>query len=207
MAKKNPSFEFEKSYWLQGITAVIGIDEVGRGAFAGPIIAAGVIYKPNFKHKFLSKVNDSKLLTSKARIELSKYIKEHSTWVIESVDIDYINKNGIGKANAAVLNNVIASLKPKEEEYFVLADGWFKATNFQKGLIGGDRLSLSIASASIIAKVYRDELMKSYAGNFPNYGFESNVGYGTKKHREAIGKYGLCELHRTSFSLNKFLAS
>src|SRR3989344_7641473 len=95
--KTKPSFDEEKKYWTRGIDYVIGIDEVGRGAFAGPIVAAGVIYKPNFKHRFLSNINDSKLLTRNQREELDVIIKDYCLFfAIEAVETSYINKFGIG---------------------------------------------------------------------------------------------------------------
>lgn len=208
-----PSFEEEIKLWNNGIEFVIGIDEVGRGAFAGPIVGAGVVYRPNFKSSFLDKINDSKLLKPKLREELSILIKQNSVWSIESVDISYINKYGIGKANIAVFRKVLRSLLLRFEankDYFILIDGFHGkylpgGIKKQKAIVKGDRKSLSIASASIIAKVYRDNLMKEAGDDFPNYNFGQNKGYGTKKHREAIRLNGLCGLHRTSFNLSKFL--
>lgn len=202
-----PSFKEESYYWSFGIENVIGMDEVGRGAFAGPIVAAGVIYKSNFNHNFLNKVNDSKLLKPKLREELSDQIKLNSVWAIEVIDLEFINKHGIGRANYEVLKNVLLELLSKiyTENYFAIVDGFDLKIKKQKAIIRGDSISLSIASASIIAKVYRDNLMKNLAKSYPNYAFDKNVGYGTLKHREAINEFGLCDLHRTSFNLNKFL--
>ncbi len=207
MAKKKPHFSEEEFYWSFGINNVIGLDEVGRGAFAGPIVAAGVIYQPGFKADFLSKVNDSKLLKPSLRIELSELIKANSIWTIQQVSLGYINKFGVGRANYQVLQIALQELRTKinSENYFAIVDGFDLRLKKQKAIIRGDSISLSIASASILAKVYRDNIMKKLAGDYPNYGFDTNVGYGTLKHREAIGQYGLCDLHRTSFNLNKFL--
>lgn len=206
MVKKKPNFSEEKFYWSQGIESVFGLDEVGRGAFAGPIIAAGVIYKPNFEANFLKFINDSKLLKANLREELSLLIKENSIWSIQVVEIDFINKYGIGKANFEVFKKVISDLinKIDKNEHFILADGFnFNILN-SKAITKGDQKSLSIASASIIAKVHRDNLMKKAGEIYKNYAFENNVGYGTLFHREAIKKYGLCELHRKSFNLSKY---
>ncbi len=199
-----PSFREEEYYWGFGIDNVIGLDEVGRGAFAGPIVAAGVIYKPGFKADYLSKVNDSKLLSPKVRVELSKYIKENSIWTIEEVDLNFINKFGIGRANSLVLVNVFTKLinRIKSDNYFAIVDGFDLKVKKQKPIIRGDSISLSIASASIIAKTYRDSLMESASIKYPNYKFSENKGYGTKFHRDAIKKFGICEMHRTSFNLH-----
>lgn len=202
--KTIPSFKIEKYYWNKNINVVIGLDEVGRGAFAGPITAAGVFFKPNFTHDKLIEIRDSKKLSAKKREELSKFIKENSTWAIESVELDFINKNGIGKANQLVFRKVLSSLLPKKEKYFILADGFDMKIGNQKGIIRGDNVSISIASASILAKVHRDNLMHELANKYPVYGFETNVGYGTLSHRQAIAQHGICKLHRTSFNLEKF---
>lgn len=204
--KKIPSFKEEKLLWENGIHYVIGLDEVGRGAFAGPIVAAGVIFKSNFKQDFLKLVNDSKLLKPKIREELSILIKANSIWSIEKIDIDFINKEGIGKANLEVLKKVLIKLKTKinSDNYFALVDGFDLKINKQKPIVHGDKISLSIAAASIIAKVYRDNLMIKYHEEFPNYNFLENKGYGTKFHRNAIKKYGLSNIHRLSFSLYKY---
>lgn len=200
-----PSFKIEQYYWNRKIGVVIGLDEVGRGAFAGPITAAGVIFKPNFKHDKLTEIKDSKKLSAKKREELSVFIKENSTWSIASVDLDIINKRGIGVANQLVFRKVLSKLLPKSEKYFILADGFDMGIGNQKGIIRGDSISLSIASASIIAKVHRDNFMHNLALRYPLYGFDTNVGYGTLKHRTAIAKHGLCEIHRTSFELSKYV--
>lgn len=207
MKKTKPTFFEEGFYWNFGIDHVIGLDEVGRGAFAGPIVAAGVIYKPGFKHEFLNKVNDSKLVKPKLREELSILIKANSVWEIAEVEIDFINKHGIGKANAEVLKKVLGKLVNKltTNNYFAIVDGFDLKIKKQKAIVRGDTLSLSIASASIIAKVYRDNLMRKISKTYPNYNFEQNKGYGTLEHRDAIKKNGLCDLHRISFDLTKFL--
>jgi len=199
-----PSFKIEQYYWNKEINIVIGLDEVGRGAFAGPITAAGVIYKPDFKHEKLYEIRDSKKLSAKKREELSEFIKENSTWNIESVDLDIINKKGIGAANQLVFRKVLSKLLPRNEKYFILADGFDLKIGNQRGIIQGDNISLSIASASILAKVFRDDLMHKLASKYPVYGFDTNVGYGTLSHRQAIAKHGICKIHRTSFNLAKF---
>lgn len=205
-----PSFKEEIKLWNSNIDYVIGIDEVGRGAFAGPIVAAGVIYEPGFKQEFLDKVNDSKLVKSKLREELSEFIKQHALfYAIETVETGYINKHGIGKANIAVFRKVLNKLisNIKTSNYFILIDGFHGrylpgGIKKQKAIIKGDRKSLSIASASIIAKVYRDNLMREASNNFPNYRFEQNKGYGTKIHRVALKTYGVSKFHRISFNLS-----
>lgn len=190
-----------------GITSVIGIDEVGRGAFAGPITAAGVIYPINFKHGLLQEIRDSKKLSPIKREKLSKFVKENSKWVIESISVEFINKYGIGEANKRAFIKVLNSLIKLDKNHFILVDGFRLSLPNHKAIINGDNISLSIASASIIAKVHRDNIMRGYAVDFPEYGFDQNKGYGTLSHRNAIKIKGLSNIHRTSFDLNKYIMS
>lgn len=200
---KNPSFKFEKPLWNKGFKLVAGLDEVGRGSFAGPVVAAAVILPQDFK---INGIKDSKLLTFKKRSELSRYIKENAlSYVISNVNIKYINRFGIGKATEKAFLNCIKKLDKFE---FLLVDGYkiknHKSDN-QIGIINGDLFSVSIAAASIIAKDHRDNLMIKLHKKYPLYNFLENKGYGTKSHREAIKKYGLTNIHRSSFKLSKYL--
>lgn len=201
---KKPSFKEENLLWNQGYNFVAGVDEVGRGAFAGPLVAASVILHKNFNPKG---IRDSKLLSAKKRDELSKYIIENAlAYCISEVDILFINKNGVGQATQQAFENCLENISQQCD--FALIDG-FKIKNrkdhLQKAIIGGDNISVSIAAASIIAKVYRDNLMQKLHLDFPEYNFFENKGYGTKFHRDALKTYGLSEIHRTSFDLSKFL--
>lgn len=203
-----PSFNEESTLWSTNIDYVIGIDEVGRGAFAGPIVAAGVVFHPSINVNILSNVNDSKLVKPRLRESLSQIIKNNALfWTVQSVEIDYINKFGIGKANSAVFRKVIKDLLLKfesEKQYHILIDGFHKkylpgGLGHQEGIVRGDTKSYSIAAASILAKVYRDKIMKKEGKRFPNYLFGKNKGYGSKDHREAILKWGETEIHRSAY--------
>lgn len=201
--KTIPSFKKEQVLWNQGLKAVVGIDEVGRGAFAGPLVAAAVILPKNFN---IEGINDSKLLNPLKRGILSKYIlKTALTYTISEVSVEYINEYGIGKANDKAFLDCINKLNHFDH---VLVDG-YKLKNFdnnkQTGIIHGDSISISIAAASIIAKVHRDNLMITLHDKYPEYNFFQNKGYGTKQHRNALKKYGISKIHRTSFNLKKFL--
>ncbi len=201
---KNPSFRYEKLFWKKGLNLIVGVDEVGRGAFAGSVVAATVILPKNFK---INGIKDSKLLTPQKREVLSEYIKNNALFYsISKVSVSYINKYGVGKATEKAMIDSLEKLKGKFD--FVLVDG-YKLKNFdnnlQKGIIHGDSLCVSIAAASIVAKVYRDNLMTKLHKNYPQYNFSKNKGYGTKYHREALKKYGLSNIHRTSFNLSKYL--
>jgi ribonuclease HII len=210
-----PSFEYEKIHWNNAINIVIGIDEVGRGAFAGPIVAAAVVFSSSVDERLLKDINDSKLLKFNQRENCAEIIKREALyWSVAEVGIDYINKHGIGKSNSSVfrklLNKVLEELKPSS--YSILIDGFHKkylpgGIKKQQGIIKGDQKSFSIAAASIIAKVYRDRLMIKASQKFPNYRFSSNKGYGTKGHQDALKLHGLTEIHRKSFNLEKFLVN
>ena len=200
-----PTFKYEQQLWEKGLEFIAGVDEVGRGCFAGPVVAAAVILPSDFHAT--DKINDSKKLSPKVRVELSKIIKENAlAFSISEVSVEVINDVGIGKAAQQAFVNAIARLKIKPDHILIDA---FMIQALQKGnqtaIIHGDGISISIAAASIIAKVYRDELMQKLPKDYNIYDFFTNKGYGTKKHRDAIGKYGLCDLHRTSFNLEKFL--
>ena len=184
---------------------VAGVDEVGRGPLAGPIVAAAVILdlKSNEHKELILRANDSKKLSIAVRKELSFIIKENAlAYKIIAIDNEQIDEKGIGWCNNQVFLDCCAEIDIKPD--LVLSDG-YKIKNFpnlNEFVIKGDTLSISIACASIIAKVYRDELMLEYHNTYPNYGFNKNVGYGTLEHVLAIKKYGTTPIHRKSFLKN-----
>jgi ribonuclease HII len=200
-----PTFEYELTHWNNGLQFVAGVDEVGRGCFAGPVVAAAVIFPPTFKAT--DKINDSKKLSAKVRKELAKIIKEHAlAYSIAEISVPVINEIGVGKAAQQAFAKAVTSLSKTPEH--ILIDAFIIQSispKMQTPIIHGDGISISIAASSIIAKVYRDELMEQLHPQYEVYDFITNKGYGTKKHREAIEKHGLCDLHRTSFNLTKFI--
>lgn len=208
---KFPDFTYENNLWQKNFT-VVGIDEVGRGAFAGPVGIGGVVFSSalsNKKKKYLLSmgINDSKKLTAKKREYLSEIIKEACVvYETSFINVATINKIGIGKATFMGMRDVAEKIKAKlkTEDVYFLIDA-FEIPNsmyLQKGIIRGDSLSISIASASIIAKVERDKLMKELGISFPSYLWEKNKGYGTLSHRSAIKQFGLSKLHRRTFCKN-----
>lgn len=188
-----------KSYFNKTLIEA-GCDEAGRGCLAGPVYAAAVILPKNYKNKWL---DDSKKLSDKDRYELRPEIEEKAiTWaigVVDNVEIDAIN---ILKASFLAMHRAIDQLNQKPE--LLLIDGNrftpYKKINHQC-IIKGDAKFLSIAAASILAKTYRDDFMKDAANNYPHYSWEQNMGYPTKKHREAIRQFGTTNLHRLTFQL------
>ncbi|WP_368487661.1 ribonuclease HII [Clostridium sp. BJN0013] len=196
-------YNFDK--YFGNYVYVAGTDEVGRGPLAGPIVAAAVILNLDYMEdkKLILGVKDSKKLTPKARRELSQTIKEKAlSYSIAVINNREIDKRGISWCNNEVLRKAVLGLKLPVE--LVLSDG-YAVKNLpirNEFIIKGDSKSVSIASASIIAKVYRDELMREYSKVYTEYNFESNSGYGTKEHIGAIRKYGTCKIHRLSFLKN-----
>ncbi len=198
-------FSVETPLWSQGMNLICGIDEVGRGCFAGPVVAGAVIF-PNGA-KLIEGIADSKLLTPKKRVELAKRIKDKaSAWAIGEISVPDINQFGIGNATQMAFSKAVENLG-KAADYFLIDAFYVKTLDKlkQQPIPGGDRISASIAAASIVAKVYRDELMQKLHLDFPDYGFDKHKGYGTSFHRQMIKKFGLSTLHRKSFKLDKFL--
>ncbi|HSA84404.1 MAG TPA: ribonuclease HII [Patescibacteria group bacterium] len=203
--KSVPTFQEELSLWNNGYQYIAGVDEVGRGCFAGPVVAAAVVLPQKFTTSL--PVNDSKILSAKVRTLLAKEIQEQAlSYAIAEIAVPIINNVGIAQATQQAFRKAIKSLA-KQPDYILIDAFYIKqlSRKNQKPIIHGDGLSISIAAASIIAKVYRDELMKKLHLQYKQYDFAGNKGYGTKKHQEAIKQYGLCDLHRTSFNLDKFL--
>jgi ribonuclease HII len=196
-------YNFDRQYSKTSLLA--GVDEVGRGPLAGPIVAAAVILDLNISldNHMLLGINDSKRLSSRFREELSNIIKSKAlAYSIASLDNNLIDTRGIAWCNNEIFRMSVLDLQ--KEPDLVLSDG-YSIKNFSmpnNSVIKGDTKSASIACASIIAKVYRDNLMKEYSKLYPNYGFEENAGYGTQEHIESIKKYGPCKIHRMSFLRN-----
>ncbi|MCM8710608.1 ribonuclease HII [Clostridium sp. SYSU_GA19001] len=196
-------YNFDKQYINTGYLA--GVDEVGRGPLAGPIVAAAVVLDLHTLEdkNFILGIKDSKKLSAKVREDLCEIIKQKAvSYSIGLIDSNIIDMNGIAWCNNEVFKLAINKLTLTPN--FVLSDGYsIKNYNVKnEHVIKGDEKSASIACASIIAKVYRDNLMKEYSKIYPYYGFEENAGYGTKEHIDSIKKYGPCKIHRRCFLSN-----
>ncbi len=192
----------EESYFNSGCKVLAATDEAGRGPLAGPVVAACVSLRPDFKIKGrLREINDSKKITEKKRLELFAVIMENFSEVgVGICDHKTIDRINILEATFLAMKKALSALKVKPD--MVLVDGSLEIKNSslrQKAIIDGDAKVFSIAAASIIAKVTRDKLMDEYAELFPEYGFLRHKGYGTKMHLEAIKKFGPCAIHRRSF--------
>jgi len=193
---KFPTQEKEKKLWKKGFKYVAGVDEAGRGALAGPIFAAAVIFKKGVKVKG---VNDSKKLTPEKREPLFKKIKKKAlAWSVASLTHKQIDKLGIQVTNIKVMEKAVNNLKIKPN--FILIDAHkLKLKIPSASIVKGDEKVYSIAAASILAKVSRDHLMIRLSKKHPLYQWEINKGYGTARHLAAIRKHGPCGFHRQSF--------
>jgi len=204
---KKPSFNLERKLYAKKADYVFGMDEVGRGSFAGPLVASAVVFKKEFA--WFEKLNDSKLLSAKKRKQLSKLILKHAKCFTQIIEVETINKIGIGKSNKLIFERLIKNISEefKNKKIHFLIDGNKKKIrrNNLSFIVKGDSKIISIAAASIIAKVHRDKIMQDLGKIYKGYNFAKNKGYGTKFHQEAIRKLGLCDIHRRSFRLKKFL--
>lgn len=190
--KTLPNYEIESQY---GNVIIAGADEVGRGALAGPIVAAAVIIDAT---KMLEGINDSKKLSLRARQKLYDEITQNYIWSVSIVPANTIDEIGIAAANMQACINALKALSKQPEIALIDGNMRFEDERFIS-VIKGDSKSISIAASSIIAKVTRDRIMQELAGNYPYYHWHKNVGYGTKEHIAAIGEYGLSDQHRRSF--------
>lgn len=187
--------DYEKKYKGK---LIAGIDEAGRGPLAGPVVCACVVM-PMDKDKIIDGVNDSKQLSAKKREELyEKIIKTAISYSIVEIDEKTIDRINILQATRLGMKKALENLSVRPD--IVLIDAVKIDTDLpQDNIIKGDTLSYNIASASILAKVYRDRLMEKFDRIYPEYNFAQHKGYGTKSHIEALKKYGKCNLHRESF--------
>ena len=195
----------EKKYWLKGFKYIAGIDEAGRGPLAGPVVCSSVMFRRNIGQ--IKDIDDSKKLNKKQREYLFNIICEKAFSIsICIVDETIIDKINIFQATVFGMKNCIEQLDPMPE--VVLVDGMKLPVSdniIMKKIIKGDSKVMSIASASIIAKVTRDNIMHFYHKRYPDYGFDKNSGYPTRLHKEAINKYGILGIHRRTFKPVKIL--
>ena len=195
---------YEKEFYAQGISLIAGVDEVGRGPLAGPVVAAAVILLKNCKIKGL---NDSKKIPKKKHEDIFQDVKEKALAIgIGIMDNHVIDQVNIYEATKLAMKEAIAQLQLKPEHLLVDAMELDLPIS-QTSIVKGDANSLSIAAASIVAKVTRDKIMANYDQEFPGYDFSQNAGYGTAKHLEGIAKLGITPIHRTSFEPIKSLVT
>lgn len=195
---------YEKELYENGISFIAGVDEVGRGPLAGPVVAAAVILPKNCKIKGL---NDSKKIPKKKHEEIFQAVKDNALAIgIGIMDNQVIDQVNIYEATKLAMKEAISQLEPQPEHLLIDAMKLDLPIS-QTSIIKGDANSLSIAAASIVAKVTRDKIMSNYDEEFPGYDFAQNAGYGTAKHLEGIEKHGITPIHRTSFEPIKTIVS
>lgn len=193
-----PDLRYERKLWAEGLDAVAGVDEVGVGPMAGPVVAAAVIFPPEV---FIKGVHDSKQLTAERREALFPLIREQAIAIgLGMAEVEEIDRRNIYHATMAAMIRAIEALDRKP--HHVLVDGRKipGLTLPQTRIVGGDRKSFCIAAASIIAKVTRDRMMCDYDASYPGYGFARHKGYCTAEHVAAVEQLGPSPIHRTSFA-------
>jgi ribonuclease HII len=191
-------FDFEEQARSEGFLFIAGVDEVGRGCIAGPVVAAACILdqtKPVPKD-----LNDSKKLTEKQRDQIAEELRSTAvSFAVGEVEPDEIDRINILEATKVAMAKAIENLKPTADYLLIDALRLKQISIPQKSIIKGDSIAFSIAAASVIAKTHRDALMKTYDTAYPQYGFASHKGYGCKTHYDALREHGPCPLHRKTF--------
>jgi ribonuclease HII len=203
--KQRAGLRFERTLWGDEVSLIAGVDEVGRGPLAGPVTAGAAVFPRNVRasgrFRFLKYVNDSKQVPAEQREELAALIWEHAlAAAVFFVSVETIDRIGIAEASRQAMLGAIGDLGVRPEHLLLDAFRIPGCGLPQTPIIRGDSTSISIAAASIIAKVARDRVMDDHDGSHPGYGFVTNKGYYTPEHVRAIRDLGPCDLHRRSFS-------
>jgi ribonuclease HII len=206
-----PTLDYEKKYWEQGRKAIVGIDEAGRGPLAGPVVAGAVAVFPEIieeivKDPVFKLVRDSKTLSFRQREQVYHLVTTSFPFGVGWSSVETIDRINILQAAFLAMKKAVFDLKRKlkVDIDLLLIDGQQPIPNIsmrQENIANGDKFVFSIAAASIVAKVTRDQIMMELHEKFPQYGFARHKGYGTKLHFEMIAKHGPCEVHRKSFKL------
>ena len=200
-SKTAPEYSEESILIDKGYSLIAGLDEVGRGTLAGPVVAGVVILPVNPEYPWVKDIRDSKMLTPKRRERILKDMEKDCLAIqTGSASAAEIDQDGIVKATSLAMERALKSL-PLEPQYLLLDAFPLPEINIpQKAIVKGDVHCLSIAAASIAAKVFRDKIMVEKDKTYPGYGFASNKGYGTKEHLDQLSKEGPCDIHRYSFA-------
>ena len=198
--RASPTLAEEIRGWRAGYRHVAGVDEVGRGPMAGPVVAAAVILDPQFLAPWWSELRDSKTLTANRRARLAERLRDTAAFGVGLASHEEVDGLGLLEATRQAMLRALAALPCRPDQVLVDAVSLPKEVGSQRALIHGDALCVSIAAASIIAKVERDRLMDEYDRTYPAYGFGHNRGYCTPDHLRALAQHGLCPIHRRSFA-------
>jgi ribonuclease HII len=202
MGRTGPDLAHEVALWRRGIRYVAGADEVGRGPLAGPVVAAAVVLPAHVPAEALAGVDDSKRLSPAQRRRLAARIRRVAeAWAVVEVGVEEVDRLRIAAASQEAVRRAVAALPVPIGH--VLVDGYANPRLAwpQTALVGGDGRTLSVAAASVLAKVHRDALMEALDARYPGYGFAEHKGYPTPAHREALARLGPSPVHRRSFRL------
>ena len=194
-----PTWRYERALWRAGFARVAGVDEVGRGPLAGPVYAGAVVL-PTSRLRWLARLDDSKALDAPAREELSRHIRRAADFGIGAVSNQVIDQIGIVAATRLAMRLAVAQLSTPPDVLIVDGREMVAGGIEQRAVIDADALSKSVAAASIVAKVARDEAMRALDSRFPGYGLAQNKGYYTATHREGLLRLGYSTIHRLTFA-------
>ena len=204
MSAPRPGWRIERALWREGHGRVAGVDEVGRGPLAGPVVAGAVVL-PFTRARWAAGLRDSKLLRARAREELAAEVRERCDWGLGAVSVQAIDQLGVAEATRLAMRRAVLALGQPADALIV--DGrepvdrsLRRRPQVQRAVVGGDALCKSVAAASILAKVARDGVMRQLEGRFPGYGFARNKGYGSPEHLRALRRLGYSTAHRLSFA-------
>ncbi len=199
MAATRPTWRTERALWSEGRSRVAGVDEVGRGPLAGPVLAGAVVL-PFTRARWAARLRDSKLLRPAAREELAAEVRERCDWGLGAVSTQVIDQIGIGPATRLAMRRAVLSLHEPPDALIIDGRQSIESTVEQRALIDADALCKSVAAASIVAKVARDRLMDELDVRFPGYGLARNKGYASAEHMTALRNLGYSTVHRLSFA-------
>ena len=195
-----PDFSLEKKYFEKGLKSIAGVDEAGRGSWAGPVVATAVVFEKKEWPKIVNiGLDDSKKLSPKRRRKLFDIIQDNADVGVGLASVLEIDQINILQATFLAMDRALGNLKVIPDYTLIDGDRVPPVRYPAEAIVKGDARSISIAAASIVAKVTRDELMIELGLNFSNYAWERNMGYGTKKHKEGLERFGVTEHHRKSY--------
>jgi ribonuclease HII len=205
MVAVRPHWSFERRYWREGVARVAGVDEVGRGPLAGPVLAAAVVLPRTpsgmpARARWIAALRDSKMLTAAAREELAAEILRECDWGIAQVSAQVVDQINIRQATRLAMARAIEALPAPPGAVIIDGLEHIDGSAEQRAIPGADATCVSVAAASIIAKVARDRIMCELDERFPGYGLAANKGYATRDHRDALVRLGYTNIHRLSFA-------
>ena len=202
---KRPGWAAERAFWRAGYARVAGVDEVGRGPLAGPVVAAAVVMPVTPggaapRWAWIGRLRDSKQLTERQREALAAEIRERCAWAVAAVSPQVVDQINILRATRLAMQRAVGALPVRPDALIIDGREVVEGGIQQRPVVGGDARCVSVAAASIVAKVARDRMMEELDLVFPGYGLAENKGYATREHREALARLGYSTIHRLSFA-------